>query len=249
MPLPVDPAALAATLDQCRGAVHAPLPRLTEDQVTRAASGEVVRIVRHGDPDQPSTAIGLVVLEGSIEALWLAAQDPHTHVDPSLTEFVLEELPGDRALWYGYLDLPAPLADRQWVVTSADNRAAASLACWEHHWELTADALPRARAAIAAGAAPGLAPEQVDAAVLTPVNHGAWLLSSLGPDHTLVVYQATSVVGGAIPDWLVLKLTTARLESVLRQVETLGRDWVPGHYGLTHAPVNGPDGRPLEPWR
>jgi hypothetical protein len=248
MSLPVDSAELSAALDRCRGAVHAPLPRLSPEQLERAAAGEIVRIVRHGDPETPSTAIGLGVLDGSIESLWLAAQDPHTQVDAALTEFVIDEQ-GDQARWYGYLDLPAPLADRQWVVWSVDNHAAAQSGCWEHHWDLAPDDLPLARDAIVAGAAPGLTPEDVDAAVFTPVNHGAWFLSSLGPDQTVVVYQATSVVGGAIPDWLVLRLTTSRLETVLRGLESLGRDWVPKHYGVTHAPVIGPDRRAIAPRR
>lgn len=244
-----DPAELARAFDSCRPVVEAPLPELTAAQLAELSAGAVVRIVRHGDPDQPSTAIGLGLLEGSLPALWLAAQDPHTNVDPALVEFVIDALPDGRHLWYGHLDLPAPLTDRQWVVASGDNRAAGRVGCWEHHWDLAADALPRARAAIAAGAAPALVPEQVDAAVLTPVNHGAWLMVAVDPGHTLVVYQATSVVGGAIPDWLVLKLTTARLETVLREVEDRARSWVPGHYTLTHAPVIGVDGRPIEPWR
>jgi hypothetical protein len=245
----LDPALVAVAMDRCRPVVEAPLPALDAAQLQALADGEVVRIVRHGDPDRPSTAIGVGVLEGSLNALWLGAQDPHTNVDPALTEFVIDALPDGRHLWYGHLDLPAPLADRQWVVVSGDNRAAGQQGCWEHHWSLAADELPRAREAIAAGASPSLVPEQVDAAVLTPVNHGAWLLASIDGGRTLVVYQATSVVGGAIPDWLVLKLTTARLESVLRSVETRARDWVPGHYRLTHAPVSGADGRPIEPWR
>lgn len=248
MPLP-DAETVLQTLDRCRAVVHAPIPRPSDTDAARLAAGEVVRVVRHGDPSEPSTAIGLAVLEGSLPTLWLAAQDPHTNVDPALTEFVLGDAPDGTVLWYGHLDLPAPITDRQWVVASADNRAAADVGCWEHHWRLAADELPRAREALAAGKAPALGPEVVDAAVTTPVNHGAWMLSAVDAEHTLVVYQATSVVGGAIPDWLVLKLTTARLESVLRNVETLGRDWVPEHYGPTHAPVRGPDRQVLEPWR
>lgn len=246
MPLP-DAPALQDVFDRCRPALHAAVPAPTGDQLARLAAGEVVRIVRHGDPTQPSTAIGLAVLEGSLPDLWLAAQDPHTHVDPALTEFVLGDADDGRVLWYGHLDLPTPISDRQWVVASADNAAAAALGCWEHHWDLAPDQLPRAREAILAGAAPHLPVDVVDASVLTPVNHGAWFLASVDPGHTLVVYQATSVVGGAIPDWLVLKLTTARLESVLRSLEDLARDWVPGHYRASHGPVRGPDDRVLEP--
>ena len=37
-------------------------------------------------------------------------------------------------------------------------------------------------------------------------------------DKTLLGYQATSVVGGAVPDWLVARLAMARLESVRMMV-------------------------------
>ena len=187
-----------------------------------------------------------------MSALWIAAQDPHAVVDPSLHEFIVADLGPDHALWYGHMDLPRPLKDRQWVVESNNDHALATRTanrCWEHHWKLRADQLDVARAAVDAGKEPAVTGAMMDDAVLTPMNQGAWTLVALDPGHTLVAYQATTVVGGAIPDWLVAELARARLEEVLRSLEERARDWAPGHYVTGHAPLIGADGVPLPPLR
>ena len=238
---------LSAALDRCSGAVH-PLPALTADQRADLAAGEVVRIVRHGDPEAPSTAIGVALLSGGRDALWIAAQDPHAQVDPSITEFVLEDFGAAHALWYGHLDLPWPLKDRQWVVESRNSRplaAASADGCWEHTWKLVPDGLPRVRPFVERGDAKGLAMEAIDDAVFTPVNEGSWLMAPLSDGRVLVSYQATSVVGGAIPDGLVLQLTMSRLESVLRSLEDRARSWAPDHYVAGHSGVPGGGGAPI----
>ncbi len=63
--------------------------------------------------------------------------------------------------------------------------------------------------------------------------------------HTLVGYQASSVVGGAIPDWLVNRLVLARMESLLRDLETRARTWAPAHYTEGHEPVLGGGGEAI----
>jgi hypothetical protein len=169
-------------------------------------------------------------------------------VDPSLVEFVIEEKSFDHAVWYGHIDLPRPVRDRQWVVESKNNHALAAASggrCWEHEWKLVPDALDRERAHVARTGNARVTPEQLADAIYTPVNHGGWMLATLPGGRTLVAYQATSVVGGAIPDWLVLKLTMSRLESVLREVEKRAAAWAPTHYGADHPPVAGGDGQPL----
>ncbi|MEQ1507574.1 MAG: hypothetical protein ABMB14_35415 [Myxococcota bacterium] len=238
---------VAAAIARCSGASH-PLPALTADQRGALDAGEVVRIVQHGDPEAPSTAIGIAVLNASRDALWIAAQDPHAQVDPSLTEFVIRDLGSDHAVWYGYMDLPRPLKDRQWVVESRNSHALATAtggACWEHHWTLQPEALDPIRAMVDRGASEGLTREQIDTAIYTPVNHGGWLMAPLSDGKVMVSYQATSVVGGAVPDWLVLQLTMARLESVLRGLEDRARSWSVTHYRSGHEAVPGGAGEPI----
>lgn len=234
-------------LDRCAGAIH-PLPKLTADQRAELAAGEVVRIVHHSDPEKPSTAIGIGLLAGGRDGLWIAAQDPHTQVDPSLTEFVVEHLGDDHALWYGHFDLPWPLKDRQWVVESRNTHPLASAsgdACWEHTWQLVPEGMVRVRPFVERGEARGMTLEAIETAVVTPVNEGGWLMAPLPDGRVLVAYQATSVVGGAIPDGLVLQLTMARLESVMRALETRAQTWSPSHYAGGHAGVPGGDGAPI----
>jgi hypothetical protein len=230
------------------GAVHR-LPDLDPAQREELVSGAVVRVLtRNPDPEGPSTAVGLAVLDGPRDALWLAAQDPHTVVDTSLVEFTIEEKSADHAIWYGHMDLPRPIRDRQWVVESKNNHglsASTDGRCWEHEWQLVPDALEQVRAHVARTGTTRITAEQLDDAIYTPVNHGGWMLASLPDGRTLVAYQATSVVGGSIPDWLVLQLTMSRLEGVLREVQARARTWVPSHYGPDHAPVPGADGRPI----
>ncbi len=242
------PAEIADALGRCRPGLVAPLPALDAAQLDELASGGVLRLLHHQDPEQPSTAVGVAVLRGSLPALWVAAQDPHAVVDPSLHEFVVRALGPDTALWYGHMDLPRPLKDRQWVVESTNTHALAAATgggCWEHSWRLRPEQLPVAREAVASGIHPAITPAMMDDAVLTPVNHGAWLFARLDGERAVVAYQATTVVGGAIPDWLVAELARARLEEVLRSLEERAGTWARGHYVAGHAPLIGADGAPL----
>ncbi len=241
-------AEIAQALERCSEGAVFRLPVLDAAQGAELLEGGVVRVLsRSPDPDGPSTAVGIALLAGSHDALWLAFQDPHASVDGSLVEFTIEEA-GDRAVWYGHLDLPRPIRDRQWVVESRNNHSLATGTagtCWEHYWTLVPDALDRVRAHLAATDTPRVSIAQLDEAIYTPVNHGAWMLVSLPSGRTLLAYQATSVIGGSIPDWLVSQLTMSRLEGVLRGVEARARDWAPTHYVEGHLPVVGGDGLPL----
>ena len=120
------PEAVDAALAACATQPVHPLPQLSDKQRKQLLQGEVVRMLdKASDPGQPSAAVGIGVLQGSIEALWIACQDPHASVDASLTEFVIEDHGADHQVWYGYYDLPRPLQDRQWVVDSTNNHAMA----------------------------------------------------------------------------------------------------------------------------
>jgi hypothetical protein len=229
------------------GAVHR-LPKLSDDQLRSLTKGSCVRVLAPSDdPDGPSAATGLVLTDVPRSRLWIAAQDPHAVVDPDLTEFVVAEHGPDSATWYGYWDLPRPVRDRQWVVKSYNNHALAEASggrAWEHVWSLVPDGLEAVRPLVGQPQARGITDEQLDHAIFTPVNKGSWAMVEVG-DQVLLAYQASSVVGGAIPDWMVSKLVMMRLESVLRGVETRARQWAPSHYDAGHADVLGGDGRPV----
>ena len=239
---------LDAALAACAtGALH-PLPDLTIDQRRRLVDGEVVRTVDRRGEDEPSAAVGLAILRAPREALWIASQDPHTQVDPGLTEFIVEHLGADHALWYGHLDLPRPLKDRQWVVASTNNHDMATAtadACWEHSWVLVEDGIARVRPMVEASEPKGITTDHLDSAIFTPVNRGSWFMAPLSDGRVLVAYQASSVVAGFIPDWLVTQLAMGRLEDLMRNLEKRALNWSTGHYQAGHSPVYAGDGAPL----
>ncbi|HHO51972.1 MAG TPA: hypothetical protein ENK18_14090 [Deltaproteobacteria bacterium] len=243
-------AALAQAITACATSPIHPLPTLSPDQRARLLAGEVVRTLDRRGDDEPSAAVGFALLRADRDALWIASQDPHTQVDPDLTEFVVEHLSGDRALWYGHIDLPRPLRDRQWVVESSNNHAMARAThdrCWEHAWTLDEGGLERIRPVVEAQHPRGITPTHLDESIYTPINRGSWFMAPLGDGRVLVAYQAATVVAGVIPDWLVNQLAMARLEDVLRSLEERAHTWASSHYVGDHPPVYGGQGAPIPP--
>jgi hypothetical protein len=226
-----------------------PIPHVSDREMERLLGGEVVRILQaNADPEQPSAAVGMMVTPIGRNALWVASQDPHTKLDPGLTELKMESLGSDRALWYGHWDLPRPVRDRQWVVDSRNNHgveAATGGQGWEHLWDLVDGGVEMARPHVAAGKVGQVTLADLDSAIYTPVNHGSWFMVELADGRTLCGYQATSVVGGAIPSWLVTRLVLARMESMLRDLEERARTWSPAHYKTGHPPLFGGSGDPI----
>lgn len=225
-----------------------PLPALDADQLATLESGEVLRLIER-EEGLAGRAIALLVTEHSAEALWVASLDPHLTVDPDLTEVRLTQ--GPRELWYGYYDLPYPFADRHWMVESWNNRALATATggrAWEHAWTLASQHMPMARAAVLGGRVPGVDQDLMDKAVETPDNTGAWLVITLSDGRTVLGYHARSTVGGAVPDWLVLKLVNGRLQALLERVSERCTGLVAEHYTAAHADIESGDGTPLT-WR
>ncbi len=225
------------------------IPKLDDRQTQDLLAGKVVRtLFQAPDPKDPSAVVAFVVSPVDRNALWIAAQDPHTQIDPGLTEEIMQSLGSDHAIWYGYWDLPRPIRDRQWVVESKNTHELARAMNgkgWEHSWVLQSNGLADARPLIAAGSVGDITLDQLESAIFTPVNKGAWFMFELDDGQTLLGYQATSVVGGAVPTWLIEKLVMSRMESILRNLETRAKEWSPAHYCDDHAPVLGGDGEPI----
>lgn len=226
-----------------------PLPPLGDRRVHQLLRGEVVRMRDvPEDPERPQRVIGLRIADLPRDQVWVGYRDPHFVLDEEVAERRLGP-PGPRERWYGFLDLPWPFADRQWVVEVEDNVALAEATgnrAWERTWTLAADGPRAVAAAVADGGVPGVTPDMAARAIYTPVNHGAWLAISLPGGRCLLGYHVTSVVGGGIPDRLVADFALARLRSVLGGIVARGHR-APGHYGAGHAPVLGGDGRAIPP--
>ena len=256
--LPLLPApARAQSIDALNRAIAAcaqgptnPLPGLTVEERQALIDGEVVRRVDR-QANQPSAAVGMALLKAPRDRLWIGAQDPHANVDPGLTEFIVEEIDRDRMLWYGHLDLPRPLKDRQWVVESGNNHRMARLtggACWEHLWALVPDGVGRIRDKVEANEPRGITTDHLDNAIVTPDNQGSWFMAPVDERHVFVAYYARSTVAGFIPDWVVTQLAMSRLEDLMRNLEKRALTWSAKHYVAGHAPVYGGDGEAMPTW-
>lgn len=225
---------------------HFPLPELDAAARARLQGGEVVKLV-NPHPDGTIQVAGVVIIQEPHHAVWLASQDPHFASPGQATELRLE-LTGDRASWYGYLDLPRPFTDRHWVVNVWNNHALAARsdnALWEHPWTLDETGADTVMPYLASGQVDGITEEMAQEALYTPVNRGGWVFLALPDGSTLLSYHATSVVGGNIPDRMVAEFIRMGLEDLLRRAERIAAEVVPGHYTAGHPAILGGDGQPV----
>ncbi len=246
----------AATADQVAAALatfnqHAtiPLPPLSERELEKLAKGDIVRNVdREQTDDGPARAIGMVVLDAGRPAVWLSMQDPHYAGTDGLIEARLKTDGRDRERWFGYLDVPRPFPDRQWVIDVWNEHGVAAATggvAWEHPWALTPDGMAQVRPKVAAGEVAGLTVDDLDGAITTPLNQGAWVALDLGPDQTLLIYHCRFDVGGRVPDGLMTQYILSTFPKVFRAIEARAQDQVPGHYVAGHKAVYGGDGKEI----
>ncbi len=202
------------------------LPELTPQQEAQLAAGEVVKMLERGSREGAWRATGMLLTDQPRAAIWLACQDPHFSFVDRATEKQLAR-DGDRSTWYAYL------------------AAATHGMAWEHAWRLNPDGAAMVRPLVAAGEVGALTLEQLDEAVYTPVNNGAWVVISLSGGQTLLVYHAATEVGGRIPERLVAEYTLGGMEKLLRRVEARAIDGIQAHYTGDHEPLVGGDGAPI----
>ena len=250
-----DRAVLAEALARFDAHAFLPLPELDTAELGALASGELIRLREPPTAvGMPQRVVGLRWLALPRPVVWLACQDPHFSAVDELTEFRLDDARqgkgpdgGERAIWYGLIDLPWPFKNRQWVIEVWDNQSlvrATEGQGWEHIWRLDPSHLPMALAAIERGEIPGITPQRAERAIVTPVNHGAWLAIEVA-GGTLLGWHATSSIGGSVSDRLVVSRAFHSLERLFWGVERRARRKVTRHYWDDHPPLRGGDGRPL----
>lgn len=199
---------------------------------TRLSAGQSSR---HREPTEGADrVVGALWTEIGRDALWIAIlDDQHFDLVHGLVE---EQLPGTgplRKLLYQRLDLPWPLADRQWVIDIQSNTALAAAsggAAWERAWTL---------------ANPALARSPDPDAVWTTVNEGGWLLLPVA-GGTLMIYQVRTDVGGAVPDAASAEWAWSTLDELL-QTTVRRAAGLASHYTAQHAPIYRPDGSRVPP--
>lgn len=245
-PAPVhdlDAAVIGDTLARFNAVAQMPVPELTDAQHRQLADGDVVTVVhRRGD--------GRYVVVGYARAgvpkvhTWLATQDPHYRSNAAVEEPL--HVGPHESTWYHRADIPRPFADRHWVVDVWDNVDLAHEsdgAFWEHPWQLREGGIDLVRARVRAGAIDSVTLDDLDQAVETPVNDGAFdFLDLPGGDDSLFHYVVVASTGGGIPDRLVAAFMRANMASSMEETVARAQTEVPGHYCADHAPVAGLDG-------
>lgn len=233
---PPSAAELQAAWEQWRPQLdaHALYPfRFTSEEWAQVAAGKVAR--RRERMVGTDRVIGMIWVEANQDTTWLALQDPHATLTEGLVE---EDLPGS-TLEHRYLfqsiDLPWPLATRQWVILVVNNgplRDATQGAFWERSWDLSDRR--------------GAEAEQENA-VWTDVNEGGWFLVKAG-SGTLLGYHARTVVGGIVPDDLVTRWSFGRLKGMLSGIAER-TVWIREHYVGAHEPIPRPGGTAIQTFR
>lgn len=197
----------------------APLPALSSGDRRRLAAGDTVTTA--GWTDGAYQVAGLRVVAAPRGAVWAAVHDPAVVADPSVRELRLSADQDGTELWYGRMVLPLGLSDRHWVVRSRVHRAIAEATdgrAWERAWHELDDALDLALPALRAGHLDGVREAEVDDAIVTPTNRGAWLTVRLSDGRTLVATHATTDLGGTVPAWLVRDVAQRQVRDLLLRV-------------------------------
>ena len=230
---------------QFNQSAHFPIPTLSADQIATLQAGEVVTILDDSaGADAPRRAVGYMITEVSKRDLWVACQDPHAVLQSSTKELKTKTNPDKSAHWYGFFDLPWPFDDRHWMVKSWNTQSVAKASnnqYWEHPWDLLPDGASEIRPFIEQGKLPGVTLDLIDDAIYTPVSKGAWGIMDIQPDARLVVYHATTVVGGSIPESTAVRYTVMTLSDMMKGMEKRAIEWVPTHYVGNHVGVLGGD--------
>ncbi len=250
-----DSEAIASALKDYQRESGVPVADLDIGSLADLERGETlqrkVRVTRSGAGGNDTTTVRIIgyrVIDKPREPLWIAALAFDGGYSDRLTEHLVTKHDGGGASWYQHVDMPWPLRDRHWLIRTGKGvplteRLAGRV--WEHHWHLEPDASARIEGMLARVTIPGLPPERVRKAVELPLNNGAWVMATLGPERTLVVLHATMDMGGIIPDALVNRYTRRQLRSMLANIEARADEaWK--SYSSDYLIYRG-DGTPIEP--
>jgi hypothetical protein len=247
---PVSESTIQSNIASFNKSAHFPIPNLSASQISDLQNGEVVTILdASGGADQPRRAVGYMLSEVPQKQLWVACQDPHAVLQSSTKELKTKVNPDHSAHWYGFFDIPWPFSDRHWMVKSWNTQKVADSSnnqYWEHPWDLLPDGAAQIKPFIEAGKLPGVTMDLVEEAIYTPVSKGAWVMMDVQSDLRLVVYHATTVVGGSIPEDAAVRYTVTTLEDMMRGMEKRAIEWVPTHYVGNHVGVLGGDNKIVE---
>lgn len=228
----------------------AALPTLTTKEFSYLADNKGVLKEERRDGDPLIRATYFRVVDVAAWRLWLALADSDQHEDfmPYIEESAVLESGGGTKLAYQYMDLPAGIRDRHWIIRSWDNGGlwnSSQRKIWETYWSMEPDSEDLVGAYMEEGLIDKVTAEQVEQALFTPKNEGYWLLVELPDDRCLVAYQAVSDIGGNIPTWLVNELGPSGLKKLVGVIEERGRG-IETQFKEGRPPPPAPDGGVIE---
>ncbi|MED5373189.1 MAG: hypothetical protein VX899_19380 [Myxococcota bacterium] len=219
------------------------IPELSPAQVKDLVQGKRlgIRLEQTGEVDG---AMGVAFMPLDTEAVWIGGlDDKHAQLAAGLTEVWLPGTNQERKILYQHLDVPAPFADRHWVVHIRNNQAlfgASEGRMWERYWELDPRPLEECLAEL---------PEEpvwLDGETLTtPVNRGSWSVLPVS-GGVVVLYEVHTDIGGPVPEELMVRFAMMSLESFMDKLQELGAR-APSHYAEDHFIIRRPDLSPIQP--
>jgi len=237
---------IQAALESFNRSSYYTLPTLSNAQLQDLLAGNTLSIIdQQGGTTEPRRAVGIRLSDQPKDKLWIACQDAHFSQQSSTKELRINFTEPDSATWYGFLDLPWPFSDRHWYVRVWNNHQLAiqtNNLAWEHPWELIEGGAETVQPYIAEGKLSGITVKMMDAAVYTPVNKGAWAMMTV-EDSTLIIYHATTQVGGNIPEEAILRYIQSGLDEMLRNIDTRAAQEISQHYSGSHILLPGGDGK------
>lgn len=207
-----------------------PVPFDPEDRESLADVTASVPIGQRYDTPSGSYATGAVWVDAPIESVWIVIQDA-PHDPPSRVTTTRLPAPAGVRRVYMTLDLPYPLADRQWVADVTTNtrvHTATGGTVWQRQWTL---------------ADPALAPAPDPKAAWVGESKGAWTLVDTG-NGTLVLFTVRTVLGGVIPASIAQGWAVGTLKSTMARVIERSRA-IPEHYVGDHEVIVTPTGDPI----
>lgn len=218
------PANSIVSLIEYYNALNSRQPHLSvpdADGISRLMAGEVVsyseKIPGPGNEPIHRVVAYVLVAEPRIK-VWTATLGGNQRIESKLIELPLSIDSTGGAVWYQYLSLPWPIADRHWVLKTGKRLDLAERSdhrIWEQSWDLEPLGADIAADLIASGKVDGVKPNANRKAVYLPANSGGWIMARVDADSTLVAVHATAELGGRLPDAWVTRYARRKLSNVL----------------------------------
>ncbi|MEQ1565623.1 MAG: hypothetical protein ABMA64_08295 [Myxococcota bacterium] len=211
-------------------AARSPVPvPFGPDDLRELASNPVV--ARRYDTPSGAYATGAMFVDAPVTSVWITLQDA-PHDPPSRVSIERLTAPTGVRRVHMTLDLPYPLADRQWVSDVTTNRAlydATGGVVWQRTWV-------KGDPALATNADPDV--------VWIAENRGAWTMIDCGAEGTLVLFSVRSVLGGMLPESITNTFALSTLRTAMRGLADRAHA-IPEHYAAGHEVISTPTGHAI----